>query len=95
MRKKIAKWVLVVYVLVAIFHPFVANEKRLSFNLFGSEVDIGAIVPYSYYTIDNEASFAPPFSAGHLLGTDIIGRDTFAGILKGTEVGVKIGFFAS
>jgi len=83
-RKKIAKWVIVGYILIAIFHPFIANEDPNSFSL----------VPYSYHSIDSDASFLPPFQSDHILGTDIIGRDTLAGLLKGTEIAVKIGFFS-
>ena len=93
-RKKIAKWVLGAYVLIAILHPFIANEEVFSFSLFGKEMTLSAPIPYSYNTIDNDASFTPPFQSGHWLGTDIIGRDTFAGILKGTEIAVKVGFFS-
>jgi peptide/nickel transport system permease protein len=93
-RKKLAKWILIAYVLVAILHPFIANEGELSFNFLGREVNLHALIPYSYNTIDNDASFMPPFKSNHWLGTDIIGRDTLAGILKGTEIAVKVGFFS-
>lgn len=83
-RKRIARWVLLTYIVVAIFHPFIANEDPTAFSL----------IPYSYHTIDSNASFVPPFQSNHILGTDIIGRDTLAGLLKGTEIAVKIGFFS-
>lgn len=93
-RKKLAKWILSLYVLVALLHPFIANEETFSFSLFGRTMELHAPVPYSYKTIDNDASFRPPFKSNHYLGTDIIGRDTLAGILKGTEIAVKVGFFS-
>jgi peptide/nickel transport system permease protein len=93
-RKKLAKWVLLGYVLIAVLHPFIANEGNYSFSVFGKEVTLRAPIPYSYSTIDNDASFTPPFQSSHWLGTDIIGRDTFAGILKGTEIAVRVGFFS-
>jgi len=93
-RKKIAKWTLIIYVLIALLHPFVANERRLEVQIFGRDMSFGAIVPFSSNTIDESESFSPPLTGGHLLGTDIIGRDTFAGILKGTEIAVRIGFLS-
>lgn len=93
-RKKVAKWILLGYIAIAILHPFIANENNYSFKVFGKEMTLRAPIPYSFNTIDSDASFTPPFQSKHWLGTDIIGRDTFAGILKGTEIAVRVGFFS-
>jgi peptide/nickel transport system permease protein len=61
------------------------------------------LIPYSYNTIDRRnGSYVSPFMKQdvdniwqrHWLGTDVLGRDVFAGLLKGTEVAIKIGFLS-
>ncbi|WP_235297723.1 ABC transporter permease [Portibacter marinus] len=108
--RKIAIWVIIGYLAIALFHPFIANDKpivckineRLYYPIFddqpidlsASEWKVMALIPYSASTIDTKASFQPPFKSNHILGTDILGRDTLAGIFKGTEIAVKIGFIS-
>ena len=41
------------------------------------------------------ASFLPPGSPGHILGTDDIGRDHFARLLEAGQVSLSIGFLAA
>jgi peptide/nickel transport system permease protein len=61
-----------------------------------------APVPFSYNTIDlNAGTFAPPgtpaaslASATHWLGTDSLGRDVLAGMVRGCRVSLVIGFGA-
>lgn len=130
-RKKRATIVLLLFLIVGIFHPFIANERPLIckinnktyFPIFRSighnlklvkpysditdhswrdknyKYKIMPLIPYSYNTLDNRnASFRSPFDARsgksifqkHWLGTDIVGRDTLAGILKGTETAIII-----
>jgi peptide/nickel transport system permease protein len=47
--------------------------------------------PYSI----NAPSFLPPFSPGHLLGTDDLGRDHLARLLYAGQVSLAIGFLAA
>lgn len=123
------------FFLIAIIHPFIANEKPLYcviegqtyfpvFRSIGTNLKITApyadlknydwavknydskimpLVPYSYNTLDKRNDqFKSPFAIQeinnnwqrHWLGTDILGRDVLAGILKGTEIAVKIGFLS-
>ncbi|GLR17980.1 ABC transporter permease [Portibacter lacus] len=93
-KRKLSYWIVGFYVFIAVFHPFIANENAHNFSILGKKFSISAPVAYSYNTIDETVSYSPPLKNGHLLGTDIIGRDTFAGILKGTEIAVKIGFLS-
>ena len=75
---------------------FLWKEKSYDFKIM-------PVIPYSYNTLDKKnAGYKSPFAQQeienlwqrHWLGTDILGRDTAAGILKGTEIAVKIGFFS-
>lgn len=58
------------------------------------------MIPYSYKSLpEGESSLLPPMSspqgqsirATHWLGTDKIGRDVAAGMIRGTRIAVKIG----
>jgi ABC-type dipeptide/oligopeptide/nickel transport system permease subunit len=49
------------------------------------------IVPYDPNDQDLRNTLKPPFSEGHLLGTDDLGRDMFSRILMGTRVSLAIG----
>ena len=60
---------------------------------------IGPILaPYPYDAQDLTAVFAegggpiPPFTAGHLLGTDQLGRDLFSRLLDGARISVTVAF---
>jgi peptide/nickel transport system permease protein len=50
------------------------------------------LAPYSPIEQDLNATFAPPFSPGHLLGTDNYGRDVLSRILFGARLDLQIGF---
>ncbi|MBM4437406.1 MAG: ABC transporter permease [Actinobacteria bacterium] len=43
---------------------------------------------------DIPGALRPPLSAGHLLGTDDIGRDVFSRIVRGARISLRIGFTA-
>ena len=45
-------------------------------------------------SIDLTNTFAPPFSPGHVLGTDDLGRDELTRLLFGAQVSMGIGFLA-
>jgi ABC-type dipeptide/oligopeptide/nickel transport system permease subunit len=61
----------------------------LFFGLFGP-----LLAPYPYQQQDLKAVFAngnrpvPPFSPGHLLGTDQLGRDMLSRLLDGARISV-------
>ncbi len=122
-----------IFLVIALFHPFIANERPLLCKLNGKvytpiirnittnwgltnwyngvdnfgwmektyESKIMPLIPYSYNTIDTRnPKYKSPFAKQnidniwqrHWLGTDALGRDVLAGILKGTEIAVRIGF---
>ena len=51
-------------------------------------------VPYSYRGIRLDESLRPP-SAGHLMGTDALGRDLLARVLHGAQLSFLVGFGAT
>jgi oligopeptide transport system permease protein len=53
------------------------------------------LLPWSYAAIDWNAVRAPAFSAGHLLGTDSVGRDLLARTLAGTRVTLAVAIAAA
>jgi oligopeptide transport system permease protein len=56
------------------------------------------IAPWNYQVQDLQAVFAngnrpvPPFSPGHLLGTDSLGRDLLSRLLDGARISVTVAF---
>ena len=65
----------------------------LFFGVFGP-----FLAPYPYQQQDLKAVFAngnrpvPPFSPGHLLGTDQLGRDMLSRLLDGARISVTVAF---
>jgi len=53
------------------------------------------ITHYNPDTLDPLRPLAPPFSSGHILGTDEFGRDIFARILYGGRIDLLIAFGAT
>jgi peptide/nickel transport system permease protein len=65
---------------------------------------IHPIIPYSEKTLDlDNSNYRSPFDqqkisenkARHWLGTDRLGRDTLAGLIRGTSVALKVGFLSA
>lgn len=52
------------------------------------------IAPYGYAQQDLAARLLPPFSEGHLFGTDVLGRDLFSRQLFSLRTALTIGFAA-
>ncbi len=52
------------------------------------------LTPYSPFIQDIPHRSLPPFTAGHILGTDDLGRDLFTRILYGGRISLFIGFFS-
>jgi peptide/nickel transport system permease protein len=50
------------------------------------------IAPHDPARQDLLNSFVPPFSSGHWLGTDQLGRDTFSRTLHGIRISIFVGF---
>ena len=74
----VAGGVLLFFVLLAIFAPLVA----------------AVLTHQDYRAIDLTNPFAPPFSPGHILGTDDLGRDELTRLIWGSRVSMGIGFLA-
>lgn len=53
------------------------------------------LTPFRYDAVNKADVWAPPFTAGHLLGADALGRDLLARLLMGLRVSLAIGFVAT
>lgn len=52
------------------------------------------LAPYAPEQTDFANTFAPPGTAGHLLGTDDLGRDVLSRIILGTRASLEVGVLA-
>jgi peptide/nickel transport system permease protein len=52
------------------------------------------IAPYSVEQTDFDNIFSPPGTAGHLLGTDDLGRDVLSRIMLGARASLEVGLLA-
>jgi len=52
------------------------------------------LAPYNPIAQDLSGAFKPPFSSGHLLGTDNFGRDILSRIIFSTRLDLQIGFIS-
>ncbi len=53
------------------------------------------LTPFAYDQINKNDVWAPPLTAGHLLGADSLGRDVLARLLVGLRVSLAIGVVAT
>jgi peptide/nickel transport system permease protein len=53
------------------------------------------VAPYSASATDFNATLAPPFTNGHLLGTDELGRDVLSRIIWGSRASIQAGVLAT
>jgi peptide/nickel transport system permease protein len=53
------------------------------------------VAPYSASATDFNATLAPPFTDGHLLGTDELGRDVLSRIIWGSRASIQAGVLAT
>jgi ABC-type dipeptide/oligopeptide/nickel transport system permease subunit len=53
------------------------------------------VAPYSASATDFNATLAPPFSHGHLLGTDELGRDQLSRIIWGSRASIQAGVLST
>ncbi|MFN8592926.1 MAG: ABC transporter permease [Thermomicrobiales bacterium] len=84
--------------------PLLRAWRRLSRNrlvLFGSLVAIiyillgvigPAFAPYNYAKQNLLQANLPPFSKGHILGTDQVGRDMYSRLVTGIRISLFVGF---
>ena len=56
---------------------------------------ISNVLNISYARTDPNATFLPPLSPGHILGTDDLGRDLLARLLYAGQVSLGVGFVAA
>lgn len=54
-----------------------------------------ALAPYPYARMGVAKPFAPAFEAGHVLGTDELGRDVFSRVIHGTRFSLQVAFSAA
>jgi len=54
-----------------------------------------ALCPYAYDEVNKADVWVAPFSRGHLMGTDALGRDLLARLLMGLRVSLAIGLVAT
>ena len=52
------------------------------------------IAPYTLRDYDPALPFAPPLTEGHLLGTDLLGRDVLTRVIHAARISLRIGFLA-
>jgi len=53
------------------------------------------IAPYSASETDFNATLAPPFTEGHILGTDELGRDMLSRLIWGSRASIQAGVLAT
>ena len=53
------------------------------------------LAPFTYDHINKDDVWAPPLTAGHLIGADALGRDLLARVLIGLRVSLAIGIIAT
>jgi peptide/nickel transport system permease protein len=53
-----------------------------------------SLIPFDDLHIDIRNRFAPPLAAGHLMGTDPLGRDLLARLLMAGRISLSVGFAA-
>ena len=53
------------------------------------------LTPFTYDEINKDDVWAPPLTAGHLIGADSLGRDLLARLLMGLRVSLAIGLVAT
>ncbi len=95
----------ILYRYIANDNYLICNDNGLSLIVSTEKCSSGmrAPIPYSAQTIDKKNRSVGPFDKQdvsslyyrHWLGTDLLGRDTLAGLIWGTNVALKVGFFAS
>lgn len=54
-----------------------------------------SLAPYPYARMGVAKPFAPAFEAGHVLGTDELGRDVFSRVIHGTRFSLQVAFWAA
>jgi len=95
----------ILYRYIANDNYLICMENGISLTVSSEKCSSGlrTPVPYSAQTIDKKNRSVGPFDKQdvsslyyrHWLGTDLLGRDTLAGLIWGTNVALKVGFFAS
>ena len=79
-----------------LFRNRAAVASMILLGLFLLAAIVGPyLIPDQYDTINKSDVWDPPLSAGHLLGTDSLGRDLLARLLVGLRVSLAIGVVAT
>ena len=86
---------------MTLFLRLLFRNKLAGFGavVLGAIVVLALLTPILPLHPPNETStadrFLPPFSAGHLLGTDHLGRDLLSRLMVGTRLSLAVGFAAA
>lgn len=77
---------------VASWTPWLTLGLLLAVAALGGVVQIVPSLQHLYLSQDLGATFLPPLSEGHLLGTDNLGRDLLWRVLAGLSVSIAVSF---
>ncbi|HLI66602.1 MAG TPA: ABC transporter permease subunit [Caulobacteraceae bacterium] len=79
-----------------LLHNRAAVASMILLAVFLAAAIVGPyLTPFRYDAINKSDVWAPPLTAGHLLGADALGRDLLARILIGLRVSLSIGVVAT
>jgi peptide/nickel transport system permease protein len=93
---KLAKVILIMFLIIAIAGPFIAHKSPLL--CFGKNKTecLMPILTYDGTTLHTDRKHISPFEdIRHPLGTDVLGRDVMAGIIGGSHKSLLIGILSS
>lgn len=75
--------------------PRIAAGLAVLLLVAGASVLAPLLTSFHYAAQDLEAQYQPPGAGGHLLGTDLEGRDLFSRLLFGSRVSLLVGIVAT
>ena len=90
------------FLFFGIFHQFIAHEVDARKSNQSISTSLPALIPYSSQTLDSDNRGLGPFDKQnvsslyyrHWLGTDALGRDVLAGLIHGSHIALKVGFWS-
>ena len=88
---KIGTIILLIYIFVAIFSPYIAPDP--SNNANRQNADCTKLPPFSYVYL-SDSNQNQPVSYFFLLGTDVLGRDILSRLMLAGRVSLTVGFLS-